>query len=348
MFRKSKINRTHSEMIPDAFDACQTGDVNALQAMLNNGVSVDLNNGMDSLISESVSSGQHEVVDLLIKGGANVNFVDGFSETPLMVAVKKQDLRMVSKLIAAGADVNFVHPNNDRSVLLDAAYSGDEEICVELIKNDAKWWLSPLGHYLELPMLLAIKCGSVFAAISSRENWYKKRSKKGMTFAHCASFLDRADLLQPAIEAGASIHATEKVHGSTLLHLAFLGNSADCVSYLLNAGANVHATNKFGVTPIQFGIDNKKAHAVVAYMKFKGLSPLDKVTKSVCKKYKGRTLLDLFATSDYALSTLKTLSQPYQSKNAADAIGAIFLGDLAPKDAAAEQPLQRRLSAMQL
>jgi len=44
------------------------------------------------------------VIDLLVRGGANVNLGNGSGETPLIRAVQRRDLSLVRTLLAASAD----------------------------------------------------------------------------------------------------------------------------------------------------------------------------------------------------------------------------------------------------
>ena len=64
--------------------------------------------------------------------GADVNFINPFKESVLMVAVKKNQPEIVKLLIQAGADVNY-KDNFGKSILQVAERKGYTEI-VELLK----------------------------------------------------------------------------------------------------------------------------------------------------------------------------------------------------------------------
>ena len=340
---------TSPELCLEVFEACRLGDFNAVESMLKAGVSANLRHGKVSLLREAVRSSQHEIVDILLAGGGSVNRLNGGFESVLFEAVRKKDFAMVSKLIAAGANVNAVRKmNGEDSVLLLAAYGGDKKICVELIKSGARWWESSEDEHWMLSRLLEIDDGSILATISSQKKWSTKTSKFGSTFAHLASRFGKTELLQRAIEAGAFINAPEKMWGYTMLHHAFLANSPACVAYLLKARASVCVRDTEGNTPFDLGIQCEKVDAVVAYMKIKKLSPFDSITKSVSKRYKNKFLKDLFVWSPKALQKLEGLCQAYMSMQAAKALEAVFLGAAEPAYVAAEQPVRKRLSSMQL
>lgn len=337
------------ELCMEVFEACRLGDFKAVESMLKAGVSANFRRGKVSLLREAVRSSQHEIVDILIAGGASVNRLNGGFESVLFEAVSKKDFAMVCKLIGAGANVNAVKKmNGEQSVLLMAAYRGDKKICVELIKSGARWWESTEDEHLMLSRLIEIDDGSILATISSQKKWSTKTSKFGSTFAHLASRFGKTELLQRAIEAGAFINAPEKMWGYTILHNAFLANSPACVAYLLKARASVCVRDTDGNTPFDLGIQCEKVDAVVAYMKLKRHSPLDAITKSVSKRYKNKFLKDLFMWSPKALKTLENLCQPYVSMQAAKALEVIFLEAIVPRDNAIEAPLRKRPISMQL
>ena len=69
--------------------------------------------------------GNEECVDMLLRSGANVNELDAWSDTPLILAARCGNIRIVDLLLAAGADVNITSgfsEHEGRSVLSFAAH----------------------------------------------------------------------------------------------------------------------------------------------------------------------------------------------------------------------------------
>jgi hypothetical protein len=295
MILKSKGRKIASKLRMRIQSAFFAGDLKDVQNILKGNASIDPSNWLDSLISESLDSGQREDVDLLI-----------------------------------GPDVKAAQPIDHTSALFIAALKGDMKICAELINKGANWLLSTKYRRPLLFRLLENDDKSVVAAICSQKNWYKKKSREGLTFAHVVSSLGKVDLLRHAIEAGADIHAISKSLRKTPLHVAFEEGRSDCVVYLVGAGSNVHAEDNSGRTPIHCGLASCKADAVVTYMKLNGLTPFDNVTESVCEYYKDKALEVVFSRSTSALRALGQQRQAHTSMNAVSEIENIFLKATAP------------------
>ena len=101
---------------------------------------------MTAVYSRNRNGLKLEIIQLLIANGADVNGKNSNNETVLSLFVDKINrntninnyLEFVELLIANGADVN--HKDNDgRSILLKAAYSGNEELVALLQKHGAKY-----------------------------------------------------------------------------------------------------------------------------------------------------------------------------------------------------------------
>lgn len=340
MNRESRNKATSQDQSLQAFAACQRGDIEELQRLLDAGVSVESKNLFDSLLSEAVRCKQHGLVDLLISRGANLNERNGALRPVIVMAVVNQDLQMVRKLTAAGADVRACLPNGDVPVLGLAALIGSREICVELIKSGAEWWQSTTSYDCALGAILEIDDGSILEAISSQPDWVEKKTRAGLTLAHIASWNGHIDYLKRAVEAGASIDVPDGQCGHTVLHWAFISDRENCVEYLLSVGASMCAKSVSNFTPLEAGIVSKKAHTVVSYLISRCQSPLAALADPACTRFHGQLLENLFSDSEEALATLAALSQPIRSMSSAKEIENIVFNAIAPLDDFFQQPCQ--------
>lgn len=302
--------------------------------MMNECEPENLNDYCDHLMNCSVEFSDHDYVDFLIKQGVNPN--SQVCEVPMIgKAIENNDLSMVKILLRGGADVSSIA--NGAPVIALATKFGCKEICVELIKNGGNWMYVSDREGSILRYLNRIDDGSIFRSIFEEKDWLTKTCESGLTFAHWMSHIGLVDHLQHAIEAGAIIDAQDPTYGQTALHWALLEDRADCVAYLLSAGANVSLTNKFGLTPIQVGIDRKRVKAVVQYLTARGYSPLDVFNDPAGGILIGKPLEFIFKNSPVALATLEAERQPYRSEKAAATIMDVFSNaiEAAPADAAA-------------
>lgn len=111
------------------------GDLDILNLIM------EYNPNIDTIFRLAVSEEKSEIVELLIKKGANLNIIknaDGDKFVPLKLACEKQNLKIVKILIENGADTNIAGYEG-RTALFDAieATRANKEIISYLIKNSA-------------------------------------------------------------------------------------------------------------------------------------------------------------------------------------------------------------------
>jgi len=348
MKRKPSKSKTKIIRSSKAVTACRSEQFENLKRWLNAGAWVATMDPCGAALSASVMHNYHDVVDLLIRHGANVNVKNPDCQHVLFLAVKNRDLPMVKQLIAAGADVNVADPEGNFSVLEEAASLGDTKICAELIKNGADWLHATLTSSPVVRRLLEIDDGSIWDLILSQENCFTKTCPRGFTLTHWLSCLGDAVSLKRAIKAGALIDAQDCNFGHSALHNAMLGNHAECVEYLLNAGANVSLTNGLGYTPFQMGVGSLSVNATVRYLTTREFSPLDVVSDPSCGKYIGQSLEDVFLKYPEATQALDVSLQPFRSMRSAKTIMDVFSESTAHASVAAQPELQSRPKTMRL
>jgi ankyrin repeat protein len=86
-----------------------------------------------TLLMTAASSGDLELVRLLLENGADVNAIDTWGLTPLSYAISYQKIEIVRLLIEQGANVN-VRGENDTTPLMKASATGNIEV-IELMLN---------------------------------------------------------------------------------------------------------------------------------------------------------------------------------------------------------------------
>lgn len=122
--------------------ACEKGCIDTVTALIQAGAPVnivgELHHEDASPLRAAIDGGHVQVVELLLKNGADVNM--DVTTPALVAAVKKRDLHIVRKLLVAGADINhvrsFLLPKGG-TALFDAVWNGDLPIVRELLAKEA-------------------------------------------------------------------------------------------------------------------------------------------------------------------------------------------------------------------
>jgi ankyrin repeat protein len=136
------LNVNASDVL-DMDKAVRGGDLSTVSTLLKKGVSpsVVINEGRNSIWKHSplilaVKSENTELVKLLIKSGADVNYVNVGSTTALKEAASNDNDVIVSLLINSKADVNFVD-ENEVPLLFWAVSKESKKVIPLLIKAGA-------------------------------------------------------------------------------------------------------------------------------------------------------------------------------------------------------------------
>lgn len=152
--------------------------------------------------------------DLLMDYGAQPNIQDEKGNTPLMIAVQNEDVKLVNCLLARGANPN-IPDKEDYYPLFEAVNKGNKKIINSLIKYRA----------------------DVNAA-----------DKYGYTALMYASVLKDVEISDILVSAKANVNAKDKNGMTALMHASAMLNT-DIVSYLVKRGkADVNLTDNEGTT----------------------------------------------------------------------------------------------------
>jgi ankyrin repeat protein len=116
--------------------AARAGDVAALKNLLRYGdVDVDAKNyEAETALSQAARDGHRDVVELLLKAGADPNRKSDAGRTPLAWAAQNGDEEMVKLLLRWGADPNVLS-DTGRTPLSWAAQNGHEGVVRALLRG---------------------------------------------------------------------------------------------------------------------------------------------------------------------------------------------------------------------
>ena len=198
----------------------------------------------------AIEDGDLAKVQALLAGGASLTTASDMGETPLHVAVLRDNTEIVRALLAAGAPINAQihrpkHQYDGRTPLMSAA-CGNNLVFVKLL----------LEHGAD-PFL---KDGSGFTALTFAEIFGKRVAnhlRKVMSVSPAASELPIHDAARAGIvervaallDGGVDVNSRDEMK-STPLHAAAQGGRVDVVKLLLARGAEVDAANVHGSPPL--------------------------------------------------------------------------------------------------
>jgi ankyrin repeat protein len=111
-------------------EAASLGHIDIVKFLLENGASINQVPDGDPIIHEAVRSGNSEIVDLLVRYGADIDATDSIGQTPLHESVSEDERLEVSKyLVEMGVNIDAMDGFNT-TPLTTAALHG----CFETVK----------------------------------------------------------------------------------------------------------------------------------------------------------------------------------------------------------------------
>ena len=222
-----------------AGDALRVGDLLGRGARVN--AKVLLGNGLGTAISEAAAGGFTNIVQLLLRAGAEVNLIDNNGWTALMSANNRDVIRV---LVDAGADPDAMDVNGWTALML----LDDLDLVAVLLaegagidkENSYGWtalmWAAFNGFGEKVKLLLGAGADVEF------------RDNQGRT-ALLLAYRGNRNAVEVLIEAGADPNAKDET-GSTALMAAALGVDSGKIQFLIDAGADVNAMDEEGTTAL--------------------------------------------------------------------------------------------------
>ncbi|HCJ12221.1 MAG: hypothetical protein A2Y14_00705 [Verrucomicrobia bacterium GWF2_51_19] len=177
----------------------------------------------DTALMFAVMKGQTEIVQILIKAGADLNIQDKHGNTAMRLAVMDDQTEIVQILIAAGANPNIQGQNG--STVLTLAVMNDQTEIVQI--------LIAAGADLNI------------------------QDKNGNTAMRLAMMDDQTEIAKLLIAAGANPNIQNK-NGNTAMTLAVILDQTEIAKLLIAAGANPNIQNKHGKTAL--GLVQERRH----------------------------------------------------------------------------------------
>ena len=214
-----------------------------LCAECRNHIANNLNENKGTMLHFTVRSKHDKCVEVLLESGADVNWRDDSTFTPLVRAAEYGYVYGVQRLIQAGADVNRRGEDNKTALMLAGSEGYDK--CVELLLDagaDVNVWTN--GEYDR-------QFTALHAAVNSKDIKtgadVNRKSEKNETALKDARVEGPVKCIEMLLNAGADVNAVTSgpCEQFTALHFAMGYKNISCIEMLLRAGADV---NKEGYT----------------------------------------------------------------------------------------------------
>lgn len=202
---------------PQLEHAVMIGDAAMLRELLRHDVDVNAETTRgDTLLTQAVSFGRLDAIDLLLKAGAKVDEPNKRGETPLRLAASRNHLRIARLLLEAEADPD-VPDARKRTALAE---------CVDT-------------NRLTMAELLLKHGASPAKAVDIR----------GRPALHEAASDNHVEMARLLLDAKVDVNAADD-RGQTALHVAVEAGHVKMVEALLAAGAKTDIADRYKQTPI--------------------------------------------------------------------------------------------------
>ncbi|WP_020537731.1 ankyrin repeat domain-containing protein [Lewinella cohaerens] len=139
IFHSTSIYQSPGAEVEAIFSQTTHKDLLPLDKLLQSGDFADSRDGFgNGLIHRAASLGQVDLLELLLKHGANLNLLNRVGQSALCIAAKNGDDATVKQLLTAGADVNATDTLYALSALIGGVVGGDTSLVKILIEAGAQ------------------------------------------------------------------------------------------------------------------------------------------------------------------------------------------------------------------
>lgn len=200
-----------------------------------------------------VAGGDFELIDILLKAGADVNAESKYGGTPLIGATMCP--RAVNKFLDAGADVNRQNINKE-SALSHAAKSGNLSSAKLLLEAGADISVKDVNEMT--PLLHAIQSGQMDVVDLIYRNGGKKdlsNERSAATALSIAAGNPKPEMIRFLLETARVDPNSRAKYGTTALTTAAMRGNLEIVRHLLGAGADPNIRGAQTAAPLTWAAD---------------------------------------------------------------------------------------------
>ena len=257
------VNKTDKlKLVSPLSMAAKAGNKELVDLLIKSGAHVNWANchGWTPL-QRAAEKGHDKCVELLLKAGANVNAFTVYGDMALIISAEQGFTACVDLLLEAGADVNSSH-SGGRLALSGATYSGNERIVKSIIDAGADVNLVANKRAYS-PLMLAAEGGKVenvqlLLQAGARVNQVAFGGKSPLHTSVWKSSNNACSRV--LIAAGADVNLADR-DGNTCLITAVFHENFPVVKLLLLEGANINKINARGFNAIRYYLNKGPRHS---------------------------------------------------------------------------------------
>lgn len=218
-----------------------------------------------------------ELINIVLKAGADINAVNEQLKTPLMYTVENNEnyLKAFNLLLANGADLK-VKDKDDNTMLHLAMVGGNTEIIKTLINAGVDPFQENRFH--EIPYKLAIQnqidISIVLMILNTVKNPLRKEKFLSEVFMYTCSVGDSV-LLDSLMDYVPQWKDLRDISGCSPLHRVCTEGKTGCINLILNKGVDVNYIDKDKENALFVACRNGRVNAVELLLR-NGCSPYQK------------------------------------------------------------------------
>ncbi len=169
--------------------------------------------------------------------------------TPLVQAVRKNDVNKVKTLLQQGVDVNMQIESNGSTALYEASFLGYKNSVEILLENNANPNIQNKLGFTPLYAAAQERHGDIVKLLLHYDADPNFKAQEDWTAIMIASAKGHPDIVRILCENGANPN-THNEKGMSTLDLAWYFGHSNIVSILIDKNVNINAANKIGNTSL--------------------------------------------------------------------------------------------------
>ncbi|XP_071115151.1 uncharacterized protein [Haliotis cracherodii] len=255
------------------FGACQNNAESSVTFIFTHFPNVNVNivapEGDTPLIASSVT-GNINILDLLMKHGANPNATNRWNSTPLHYLCARGHLKGVQMMIPKIEDINKIGHNENTALHEAARHQSDRsQACVQLlIESNAEINVKNNRGATPLHEAVMSSNGETVKYLLEAGAYPHSEDNSKTSPLMSASLSGSFDIVEVLLNRKADI-MKQDVYGYTALHLASKAGHKDVVRILLQRGADMNMLNKDKKTAFHLACQNGNEESVKILIDFR-------------------------------------------------------------------------------